>query len=96
MTNVPIVSGATAYDDPNGETYILIFHESLYYGTKLEHSLINPNQIRHNDVDFWDNPYDSCHDLCIHTNDGLVIPLTYEGTKIVFHTRALRHVIMLI
>ena len=87
MTNVPIVSGATAYDDPDGETYILIFHESLYYGTKLEHSLINPNQIRHNDVEFWDNPYDNSHDLCIHTNDGLVIPLTYEGTKLVFHTR---------
>ena len=22
------------------------FHESLYYGLKLEHSLINPNQVR--------------------------------------------------
>ena len=44
MQNVPIVTGATAYDDPiTGETFILLFHESLYYGKKLDHSLINPN-----------------------------------------------------
>ena len=35
MTNVPIVSNATAYDDPSGATFILLLHESLYYGTKL-------------------------------------------------------------
>ena len=43
--NVPIVSGATALDHSDGNTYILIFHESLYYGTKLGHSLLKPNQI---------------------------------------------------
>ncbi len=41
VTNVPIVSGATAYDHPDGNTYILVFHEALYYGSKLSHSLIN-------------------------------------------------------
>ena len=65
MQNVPIVSGATAYDDPDGTTYILVFHESLYDGKTLGHSLINPNQLRHNGVDFWDNPYDNERDLCI-------------------------------
>jgi hypothetical protein len=30
IENVPIVSGATAYDDPvSGDTFILVFHESL-------------------------------------------------------------------
>ena len=52
MTNVPIVSGGTAYDHSDGNTYILVFHEALYYGKKLEHSLINPNQIRHNGLEF--------------------------------------------
>ncbi len=48
MQNVPIVTGDTAYDDVAiGETYILLFHEALYYGTKIDHSLINPNQCRH-------------------------------------------------
>ena len=44
MTNVPIVTGATAYDDPaTGKTYILLFNESLYYGKKMDLSLFNPN-----------------------------------------------------
>ena len=47
MTNIPIVTGATAYDDPStGKTYILLFNESLYYGKKMDHSLFNPNQLR--------------------------------------------------
>ena len=34
ITNVTIVFGATAYDHDDGNTYILIFHESPYYGKK--------------------------------------------------------------
>ena len=59
ITNVPIVTGATAYDSPiTGETYILLFNESLYYGTRMDHSLFNPNQIRKYGVPVWDNPFD--------------------------------------
>ena len=47
IENVPIVSGATAWDDPiSGQTYIIVINEALYYGTMLDHSLINPNQVR--------------------------------------------------
>jgi hypothetical protein len=87
ITNVPIVSGATAYDHPDGSTYILVFHESLYYGAKLDHSLMNPNQIRHNGVDFWDNPYDEYHDLSISHPNCPDIPLRLHGTKLSFKTR---------
>ena len=46
LNDVTIVSGATAWDDPaSGQTYIIRINEALYYGTKLDHSLINPNQI---------------------------------------------------
>ena len=86
MEKVPIVSGATAYDDPqSGDTYILMFNESLYYGTKLDHSLINPsNQLR---AYLWDNPYDPLHDLSIDVNPMLRIPLCTFGTKVCFRTR---------
>lgn len=88
IANVPIVSGATAWDDPiDGTTYILVFHEALFYGTKLDHSLINPNQIRYNGIDFWDNPYDCHHNTCIEVHDGPTIPLTLDGTKIAFTSR---------
>ena len=86
--NIPIVSGATAFDHPDGNTYILIFNESLYYGTKLKHSLINPNQIRHFGLDFWDNPFDEYHNLEINTHMSLIIPLQRHGTKISFETRS--------
>ena len=88
LRNVPIVTGGTAYDDPNtGTTYILVFNESLYYGEKLKHSLLNPNQIRHNHIDFWDNPFDPNHELCIDVPDGPFIPLKFEGTKLLFESR---------
>ena len=57
IENIPIVTGATAYDDSRtGQTYILIFNESLYYGPKLDHSLINPNQIRNYGILVKKNP----------------------------------------
>ena len=41
ITNVPIVTEATAYDNPrSGNTYILLFNESLYYRKKMDHSLL--------------------------------------------------------
>jgi hypothetical protein len=88
IENVPIVTGATAFDDPvSGITFILVFNESLYYGSKLDHSLINPNQVRAYGISFWDNPYDPDRGLCIDVDDSLQIPLHPVGTKIQFSTR---------
>ena len=89
MLNVPIVSGATAWDDPvTGETLILVVNEGLYYGKKLDHSLLNPNQIRAYQVGFWDNPYDPYHSLSIDVDRATVIPLDRRGTKVYFTSRA--------
>ena len=44
--NVPIITGATAYTcQHTGQTYILIINEGLWLGTKMDHSLLNPNQL---------------------------------------------------
>jgi hypothetical protein len=89
MQNVPIVTGATAYDDATtGETYILLFHEALYYGNKLDHSLVNPNQVRHSGIPFWDNPYDPERPMGVHPTTELIIPLHTCGTKVQFYTRS--------
>jgi hypothetical protein len=88
IENVPIVSGATAYDDPiTGNTYILVFHEALYYGDKLDHTLINPNQVRSFGIPFWDNPFDPTRSLSIDVSDDFRIPLRTIGTKVAFTTR---------
>ena len=88
VTSVPIVTGATAYEDPDtGRTYILLVHEGLYYGSKLDHSLINPNQLRYYGVPVWDNPFDTVRGLRIDADEDVSIPLRSEGTKVLFTTR---------
>ena len=44
--NIPICSGATAYTGDNGKTVILIFGQGLWFGERLNKSIINPNQCR--------------------------------------------------
>ena len=88
LEGFPIVSGSTAYDDlGTNTTYILVVNEDLYYGNKLEHSLINPNQVRAYGIDFWDNPFDRQRGLTIALNDEVKIPMQEMGTNILYKTR---------
>ena len=42
--SVPIVSAAMAWTHPDtGETFILDYHQALWYGKKVVNSLLNPN-----------------------------------------------------
>ena len=92
LLNVPIVSGATVYDDPNTrQTSIIIFNESLYYGDKLGLRLINPNQIRHFGIDLWDYALNRNHNLSIKVDDTLNIEMAYESTKCLFESRSPTH-----
>ena len=46
--DIPIVTAATSYmDQQDGQFYILVIHEGLWFGDKDTHSLINPNQLRY-------------------------------------------------
>jgi hypothetical protein len=49
VKNVPIVTAATGYTSATGMNYILIFPEALSM-PNLDHSLFNPNQLRHYDT----------------------------------------------
>lgn len=89
IENVPIVSGATAWDDHStGTTYILIVNEGLFYGAKLDHSLINPNQVRSYGIPFWDNPFDKERGLRIEVEETVTIDMETRGTKVRFESRA--------
>jgi hypothetical protein len=57
-----------------------------YYGNKLDHTLINPNQLRAYGISLWDNPFDPIHSLAIEVNPTLNIPLRAYGTKVGFCT----------
>ena len=74
INNVTIVSGSTAWDGHAlGQTYIIVINDALYYGIKLDHSLINPNQIRAYGVLFWENPYDKERGLTIEVDNTVNI-----------------------
>ena len=88
-TRVPIVSGATAYDVPgSNETIILIVNEGLYFGTKLDHSLFNPNQIKSYKIPVWDNPFDDMRPEMGIDLGSYFVPFQSKGTKIRFKSRS--------
>ena len=84
--NIPVVTGATVWTNAtDGTAYLLIFHESLWMGDKLDHTLVNPNQLRAYSVSIQDNPFDD-KPLSITTDDASV-ELYSEGTVICGDTR---------
>ena len=59
LTDIPIVTGVTAYDDLlNNTTYLIFIHQALYFGTRIATSLINPQQCRSSGIIIQDNPFD--------------------------------------
>ena len=94
MQDVPVATVATAYDDPiSQQTYVLIFHEALYFGDSMEHSLISPMQLRHNGVKVDQTPrqYDSTssHGIMFPQDEelDLFIPFHLHGCISYFSTR---------
>ena len=85
IKDVPIGTVATVFCDEHGARHALIIHEALYFGNDMDHSLINPNQIRHYGISVSDDPYDSTQDFGID-HGKLFIPFETEGCAIYFDT----------
>ena len=83
LKDIPIAQVATAVTLENGETVILIINEALYFGPQMDHSLVNPNQIRAYGIDVSDNPYDRGRDFGISCDDCF-IPFNTEGSTVYF------------
>jgi len=79
------VGAYTAYDDSNtGLTYILEFHEGLWFGSRLRNSLWNPNQSRAFGVSVCDDPWDPNCDLGFHDPvSDMFVPLAMDGVAFV-------------
>ena len=74
---------ATGYTSSAGKSYILIFNEALYMPT-LDHSLINPNQLRHYQTTVQDNPYHEKGMHIVSPNEEITMCLESAGTTIFF------------
>jgi len=90
MKDIPIVMAASIYVCPKtGREYLLIIDQAMYFGTLMDHSLINPNQIRQFGHSLCDDPYDPHRDLQLEAdNSDLVVPFESDGPDIYFETRA--------
>ena len=85
MCNVSIVTGASRYMNINtGRSFIIVINEALYYGKKLGHYLINPNQLQSYMTMFWDKPFDFNREICVENEDGYTIDLIVNGENIGF------------
>ena len=83
MQNIPIVHAATGWQSPvSGQIYILIFNEALWMGNTLDHTLINPNQLRHNGIQVQDNPMNDTPLSIINCDGEFGLELKREGTTI--------------
>jgi hypothetical protein len=52
MPGIPIGSAATRWINPeNGEPLLLFFNEALFFGQKMQNTLLCPNQVRSNGVE---------------------------------------------
>ena len=86
INDVPIATVATAWSDQNtGESFILVIHEALYFGDSMDHSLVNPNQLRAFGIDVYDNPYD-IKPMGIQITDNKLLPFRSDGATIYFTT----------
>ena len=93
MKNVPITTVGTAYTSPTtGETVILVGHQHLYFGDRMDHSLWNPNQIRNHAGQVFDCPkqFDLKSPFVIalkdENNQPFDIPLSLNGVVQFFET----------
>jgi hypothetical protein len=88
IRNVPIVTGATAVTTlATGMTYILIFNEAIWMGDLLDHSLLNPNQLRSHGIDVHDNPFGAVAMHIASNDDDFMHPMQADGTIIYFDSR---------
>jgi len=98
LIELPIVSGAVAYDHPiNGKVYILVFHQAIYC-RQMDNHLICPMQCRVNGVVINDMPKmcvpnqdNSTHSIAVadplDQDATLHIPLILKGVTSCFCVR---------
>ena len=76
--NVEICTAATAWTSHTCQVSILLFGQGLWFGERMDRSLINPKQCRSFGISLCDDPTDPHRTLGFQTNT-LNIPLFMEG-----------------
>ena len=88
VEDIQICTAATAVELESGETIILQFGQGLWFGDRMEHSLINPNQCRSYGIRICDDPTDEYRTLGMELSDDYVVPFFMKGTTCYFQSRS--------
>jgi hypothetical protein len=85
VKEVMVARCGTVWTSPNtGHEYLLVGDQMLWFGSQMDHSLINPNQIREYGIPVYDNPF-SQSQFGINCNDDF-IPFNTMGTIVYFES----------
>ena len=77
---VTISQASTAYDNTEtGETTILILNEAIWMGETMDHTLVNPNQMRAYGMTVQDNPFAEAPIFIATEEHDFIIPLSSKG-----------------
>jgi len=72
----------------SGETIILEFGQGLWFGDRVNHSLINPNQCRSYGISVCDDPTDQNRDIGMDLPENYFLPFRMRGTTCYFESRS--------
>jgi hypothetical protein len=82
--NIPVARCATTYTCPDsGQSILLIADQVLYFGDSMDHTLINPHQIRSHGYSLCDDPWDPNRTLGLDT-EHFFIPFFTTGSTVHF------------
>ena len=84
--NIQICTGATAHTLDSGEMVILLFGQGLWFGDRMDKSLINPYQCRAYGIPLCDDPTDPSRRLGIEPKEDCFIQLDMQGSTCGFLT----------
>ena len=85
--DVPIAMALTAWTCPQtGKTFILVFHQVLWFGNEMAVSLLNLNQMHFNGLSVCNDVMDPHHDFGIEMEDDRFLDFDMHGTTVFFET----------
>jgi hypothetical protein len=88
IKSAPVVQAATAHENQEtGETIMLMLNKALWTSNKMDHTLVNPNQLWACGLTVQDNPFSDSPAFASKEGHEFTLPLTNKGTILGASTR---------
>ena len=85
MSDIQITACLTEFAGEDCTTWMLVSNEVLWFGSDMDHSLVNPNQIHITGTPVSDNPFDTTRQLGI-PHEYAFLPFKIDVKTVYFDT----------